>query len=62
MEEIETTDNLDDAQVALRGASQVLQALAVTPDCIETGECLTLVSDAIESAIRRIETAKDTLD
>lgn len=62
MEEIETTDNLDDAQVALRGASQVLQALAVTPDCIETGECLTLVSDAIESAIRCIETAKDTLD
>lgn len=62
MEEIETVDNLDDPQMALRGASQVLQALAATPDCVETGECLTLVSDVIESAARCIETAKDALD
>lgn len=62
MEEIETVDNLDDAQMALRGAFQVLQALAATPDCVETGECLTLVSDVIESAARCIETAKDALD
>ena len=62
MEETETVDNLDDALVALRGASQVLQALAATPDYIETGECLALVSDVIESAARCIETAKDALD
>lgn len=62
MEEIETADNLEDAQASLHGASQVLQALAATPDCVGTGECLTLLSDAIESAIRCIETAKDALD
>lgn len=61
MTETEATDHLEDAQEMLRGASQILQALAASPDCIGGGECLTLAADAIDAAIARIDAAKPAL-
>ena len=46
MTETEATDHLEDAQEMLRGASQILQAPAASPDCIGDGECLTLAAGA----------------
>lgn len=53
MTETEATDHLEDAQEMLRGASQILQALAASPDCIGGGECLTLAADASMRRSRR---------
>lgn len=61
MTEIETIDHLEDAQEMLRGASQTLQALAASPDCVGGGECLALAADAIDTASARIDAEKDAI-
>lgn len=61
MTEIETIDHLEDAHEMLRGASQILQALAASPDCVGGGECLALAADAIDAASARIDAAKDAI-
>lgn len=61
MTETEATDHLEDAQEMLRGASQILQALAASPDCVGDGECLTLAASAIDAAVARIDAAKPAL-
>ena len=45
----------------LRGASQILQALAASPDCVGDGECLGVAAGAIDAAVARIDAAKHAL-
>lgn len=61
MTETEATDHLEDAQEMLRGASQILQALAASPDCVGDGECLGVAADAIDAAVAHIDAAKPAL-
>lgn len=61
MTEIETIDHLEDAHEMLRGASQILQAMAASPDYVGGGECLALAADAIDAASARIDAAKDAI-
>lgn len=61
MTNTEATDHLEDAHEMLRGASQILQALAESPDCVGGGECLALAADAIDAASARIDAAKDAI-
>lgn len=56
---IEVTDNLDEAEALLRGASQMLQALAAEPDYVETGECLSVLSGTLGEAVRYVEAARE---
>ena len=58
MVSVGVTDNLDEAQALLRGASQMLQALAAVPDCVETGECLDVLSGVVEDALRYVQAAR----
>lgn len=58
MVDIEATDHMEEAEALLRGASQVLQALAAEPDCVETGECLDLLSGVVEDALRYVAAAR----
>lgn len=58
MVSVGVTDNLDEAQALLRGASQMLQALAAEPDCVETGECLDVLSGVVEDALRYVQAAR----
>lgn len=62
MTETEATDHLEDAQEMLRGASQILQALAASPDCVGDGECLGVAAGAIDAAVARIDAATPALD
>lgn len=59
MVDIGVTDNLDEAEALLRGASQILQALAAEPDSVDTGECLNVLSGAIDEAARYVEAARE---
>ena len=36
MVDVEATDRMEEAESLLRGASQMLQALAAEPDCVES--------------------------
>ena len=56
---IEVTDNLDEAEALLRGASQMLQALAAEPDYVETGEWLNVLSGTLSEAVRYVEAARE---
>lgn len=58
MVDVEAEDHLEEAQALLRGASQMLQALAAEPDCVETGECLDVLSGVVEDALRYVEAAR----
>lgn len=59
MVSIGVTDNLDEAEALLRGASQMLQALAAEPDSVETGECLTVLAGVIDEAGRYVQAARE---
>ena len=59
MVSIGVTDNLDEAEALLRGASQILQALAAEPDSVDTGECPTLAAGVIDEAVRYVEAARE---
>ena len=54
MTETEAIDHLE-------GASQILQALAASPDCVGDGECLGVAASAIDAAVARIDAAKPAL-
>ena len=56
---IEVTDNLDEAEALMRGASQMLQALAAEPDYVETGERLNVLSGTLSEAVRYVEAARE---
>ena len=56
---IGATDNLEEAQALLRGASQMLEALAAEPDSVETGECLNVLSGVVDEAARYVEAARE---
>ena len=56
---IEVTDNLDEAEALLRGASQMLQALTAEPDYGETGECLNVLSGTLGEAVHYVEAARE---
>ena len=58
MVDIEATDHMEEAEGLLRGVSQVLQALAAAPDYVETGECLDLLSGAVDDAARYVAAAR----
>ena len=58
MVDIEATDHLEEAESLLHGASQMLQALAAEPDCVETGECLDVLSGVVEDALRYVQAAR----
>lgn len=58
MVDVEATDHMEEAEALLRGASQMLQALAAEPDCVETGECLDLLSGVVEDALRYVQAAR----
>lgn len=58
MVDIEATDHMEEAEALLRGVSQVLQALAAEPDCVETGECLDVLSGVVDDALRYVEAAR----
>lgn len=58
MVDVEATDHMEEAEALLRGASHVLQALAAEPDCVETGECLDLLSGVVEDALRYVQAAR----
>lgn len=58
MVDVEAEDHLEEAQALLRGASQMLQALAAEPDCVETGECLDVLSGVVDDALRYVEAAR----
>ena len=36
----------------------MLQALAAEPDCVETGECLDVLSGVVEDALRYVQAAR----
>ena len=59
MASVGVTDNLDEAQALLRGASQMLQALAAEPDSVETGECLDVLSGVVDEAVHYVEAAHE---
>lgn len=52
MTDTEATDHLEDAHEMLRGASQILQALAESPDCVGGGECLALAGGCDRRRLR----------
>lgn len=58
MVDIEATDHMEEAEALLRGVSQALQALAAAPDFVETGECLDLLSGAVDDATRYVAAAR----
>lgn len=58
MVDIEATDHMEEAEAMLRGVSQALQALAAAPDYVETGECLDLLSGAVDDAARYVAAAR----
>ena len=58
MVDIEATDHMEEAEALLRGVSQALQALAAAPDYVETGECLDLLSGAVDEAARYVAAAR----
>lgn len=58
MVDIEATDHLEEAESLLHGASQMLQALAAEPDCVETGECLDVLSGVVEDALRYVQATR----
>lgn len=58
MVDIEATDHMEEAEALLRGVSQALQALAAAPDFVETGECLDLLSGAVDDAARYVAAAR----
>ena len=58
MFDVEAEDHLEEAEALLRGASQMLQALATEPDCVETGECLDVLSGVVDDALRYVQAAR----
>lgn len=44
--------------LAACGVQFRLQALAAEPDCVETGECLDVLSGVVDDALRYVEAAR----